>query len=534
MTAYSLKLPVFQLGREFKWAELRLPKGFPERGKAFVQLSPDAVLRIPHLDDAGILCMEGDPGPGLGYSSEDRILLLLHAYLERFLKPWLQGDLDGDFETEALNYWAIEVGRARSNTDPVREVWTVDLPPKKSRIRSGLLLMPNRILVAGDEQLLITSRLVQTVGPRTQQRIGVRVADIPISHALTPATWPQTLSDLDRLLKGRLTPAEYSKFQASRSRRGQSTHRLVLLRSDEAAFAYLLPHGPPVVLDVGQQKKTFPSPRKPLPLLVSRLDPSWMSGRDQHPEVAKRQTKHILVLGTGALGSPLVDHLAKAGLGRISVVDADSMSSANVGRHLLSAESIGQKKVAAVARRINSGYPATQVIPYAMSTAQWLTKNSLAGIDTVIDLTGEPEVRVEVERARQKHACPLLIGWMEPYVAAAHACLLPAGQLWLQGAEDPLFMLESVVWPKEVIQQVPGCSSRFQSYTAAAAAHAVALVAECALEMIDYAAEHPLPSVRSWIRGQPYLDKHWPGLVHKEWAQAAAPYDGLILTRPFP
>jgi hypothetical protein len=259
-----------------------------------------------------------------------------------------------------------------------------------------------------------------------------------------------------------------------------------------------------------------------------------MSGRDQHPEVAKRQTKHILVLGTGALGSPLVDHLAKAGLGRISVVDADSMSSANVGRHLLSAESIGQKKVAAVARRINSGYPATQVIPYAMSTAQWLTKNSLAGIDTVIDLTGEPEVRVEVERARQKHACPLLVGWMEPYVAAAHACLLPAGQLWLQGAEDPLFMLESVVWPKEVIQQVPGCSSRFQSYTAAAAAHAVALVAECALEMIDYAAEHPLPSVRSWIRGQPYLDKHWPGLVHKEWAQAAAPYDGLILTRPFP
>lgn len=532
--AYQLRLPPFLQGREFKWAELRLPKDFPENAKAFIQLSPDAVLCIPHLDSAGVLCMDGDPGPGLGYSIEERINFLLHAYLERFLKPWLNGDLDGDFEVEALNYWAIEVANARSKTDPVSGVWIVDPRPKKARIRNGLLLMPNRIIIAADEQLQITNRLVQSMGSLARQRIGVQVADIPISYTLTPTTWPRSMSDLDRILKGRLSPAEYSKFRFCRSRRSRSIHRVVLLRSTDVAFAYLLPNGPPTVLDTGRGKITVPPLRKPLPLITSRLDPDWTVGRDQHPEVSKRQAKHVLVLGAGALGSSIVDHLAKAGVGKISVVDADIISSANIGRHLLGAESIGHKKVNAIAHRINSGYPATEVIPHAVSTAEWLKRNSLASIDIVLDLTGEPEVRVQVEQARKNHLCPLLIGWMEPYVAAAHACILPAGHLWLQGAQDPLSELEAVTWPKEVLRQEPGCSSRFQSYTAVAAEHAVALVSECALEMIDNSAVSLEPIVRSWVRGQHYLDKHWSGLTHKEWAQAAIPYDGLTIIRQFP
>lgn len=535
VTAYQFRLPSFQNGREFQWAELRLPKGFPEYGKAFIQLSPDSVLRIPHLDRAGVLCIAGDPGPGLGYSPEDRIKFVLHGYMEQFLKPWLNGDLDGDFENEALNYWAIAVAKARSKNDAVRGVWTVDSPPIKARVRSGLLLIPNRIIIAADEKLRITNRLVQSMGPAAKQRVRVLVADIPISHAFTPLTWPRSMSDLERILQGRLPSGEYSRLQHSRSRRERGIYRVVLLRNTEVAFAYLLPGGPPTVLDVYRGKKASPSLHKPLPLMTSRLDPDWTVGRDQHPEISGRQAKHVLVLGCGALGSPIVDHIAKAGVGRISVVDADTMSSANIGRHLLGADSIGQNKVNAIAQRINSAYPATEVTPYAMSTAEWLKKNTLVDVDVVLDLTGEPDVRVQIEQVRLSYPCPLLIGWMEPYVAAAHACMLPAGQKWLKGAQDPLSCLEAVVWPSEVIRQEPGCSSRFQSYTAVAAEHAVALVAECALEMIDNSVAVTFDStVRSWVRGQRFLDKHWPGLTHKEWAKAACVHDGLILHRQFP
>jgi hypothetical protein len=126
-----------------------------------------------------------------------------------------------------------------------------------------------------------------------------------------------------------------------------------------------------------------------------------------------------------------------------------------------------------------------------MTAEQWLQENVLSDVDLVLDLTGEPDVRWHVEQARRRHPCPLLIGWMEPYVAAAHVCSLPIGAPWMQGATDPMGGLEAVTWPEEVIHQEPGCSSRFQSYTASAAAYAVALVVENVLKLIDGTTQVP-------------------------------------------
>lgn len=534
VAAYGLRLPSFPPGREFKWAQLRIPKGFPDHTKAIICLSPDAVLRVPHLDEAGILCIDDEPGPGSGYSPEDRVLALLHSYQEQFLDPWLRGGLDGDFEAEAINYWVIEVARHKCNGDPISAIWTVDQRPARALVRAGVLVLPHQIVIAADEQLPITNRLIDSLNKGECQRVGVQIADIPIAHTLTPHSWPRTAEALDQILRGRLAPDVYKKFAHATGRRGRGVHRVVLLRNADYAFAYLLPGGPATVVDHGKRKKTYPCPRRPLPLITHRLDPAWTVGRDQHPEVDARQGKNILVLGAGALGSPVIDHLAKAGVGFVTVVDHDSLSSANISRHLLGADSIGRKKVATVAQRTNLAYPATVVTPCAMTTQQWLQKNTLTRVDAVIDLTGEPGVRWHIEQARKVNPCPLLIGWMEPYVAAAHACLLPAGVRWMQGTADSLTALEAITWPDGVIRQEPGCSSRFQSYTAAAAAHAVALIAEKAIELIDGLDASAQAHVVSWVRGQAYLDKHSPGLALRDWAKSAGPHAGLILVRQFP
>ena len=104
----------------------------------------------------------------------------------------------------------------------------------------------------------------------------------------------------------------------------------------------------------------------------------------------------------------------------------------------------------------------------------------------------------------------------------------------MQGSTDSLTALEAVTWPDGVIRQEPGCSSRFQSYTAAAAAHAVALIAEKTIEMIDGLDASAQAHIASWVRGQVYLDKHWPGLALRDWAKSAASHAGLILVRQFP
>lgn len=529
--AYRLRLPTFPPGRAFSWAEIRVPRGFPDSAKANITLSQDAVLRIPHIDRYGDLCNDSEPGPGGGFSPEERVLSLLHGFQNQFLIPWLSGELDNHFEKEALNYWVIEVARHRANGNPISAVWTVDSRPARATVRSGVLLLPQQIVIAGDQQLPITNRLLDSLNKGKSQRIGVLIADIPIAHVFTPQTWPRTSNALHQILRARLRVDAYRKFTSSSSRRGRGIHRIVLLRTKDFSFAYLLPGGPATAVGPEERRKTYPCPRSPLPLTTDRLDPAWTVGRDQHSEVSDRQKKHALVLGAGALGSVIVDHLAKAGIGSISVVDGDFVSSANIGRHLLGTDSIGRKKAEAVAQRVNHSYASSAVMPYTMTAQQWLSKHTLSNVDIVLDLTGEPCVRREIEQARKSAPSPLLIGWMEPYVAAAHACILPTGYDWLVNGNDRLTELEAVTWPEEIIRQEPGCSSRFQSYTAAAAAHAVALIAEKAIDIIDGKHVCETPHISSWVRGQEFLDSHWQGLTHREWAKPAALHAGMILKR---
>jgi len=81
------------------------------------------------------------------------------------------------------------------------------------------------------------------------------------------------------------------------------------------------------------------------------------------------------------------------------------------------------------------------------------------------------------------------------------------------------------------MRQEPACSSEFQAYTSAAAAHAVALTAEAAIELLD--GQVQTSRIKSWVRGTHYLQKNYRNLELREWAAAAAPFDGVILGRAF-
>lgn len=110
-----------------------------------------------------------------------------------------------------------------------------------------------------------------------------------------------------------------------------------------------------------------------------------------------------------------------------------------------------------------------------------------------------------------------------------HACALLGGSSWFLTNIDPLEGAQAVTWPKDVIQQEPSCTSGFQSYTASAAAYAVSLVSETVLSLIDGDVQES--SIRSWVRGQEFLDNHYPGLELREWAHKAADLDGVLLSR---
>lgn len=526
--SFPLRLPTLPVGRDLAWARLELPKNFPERTSAAIRLPADTVLRVPHVGAEGVLCLAvGDPGPLSGASTEDRINQLIDSFHEEFLEPWCAGELDNDFVKEALNYWTIHCNRCASKYDAVRQLYTLNHRNSEPSIYEGTYLPKQHIVILGES--VLTQRFVASMG-KGHQLCRALVADVPISYALTPQTWPTTQDELERLLRARLGESRTRNFLLAQGRRDRSIHRIVVLRAPQCSFGFLLVGGPPAIVFRERSMRSYPT-LKMLPLVVERLDPEWTCGRDQHEEVPVRQRQHVLVVGAGALGSAVIEHLTKSGIGRLTIVDGDNLSAANIGRHSLGADAIGQSKARMLARHLSLRWPSCMFSAASCPIQHWLKKNDLSNVDLVLDLTGEPDVRLSLEFARKAFPRPLLIGWMEPFVAAAHACLLPNASPWMIDSTDRLQSLSAVEWPDDVVQNEPACSSRFQSYTSAAAVHAVALVTEAALDLLDGKIERP--TVRHWVRGQTFLDAHRSGLRLKSWANNAAPFDGVSMEAPY-
>jgi molybdopterin/thiamine biosynthesis adenylyltransferase len=71
--------------------------------------------------------------------------------------------------------------------------------------------------------------------------------------------------------------------------------------------------------------------------------------------------RQISIVGCGSFGSALADMLARAGVGRLTLIDPETLEIENVGRHMLTGADVGQAKVEALARRLREINPELEV-----------------------------------------------------------------------------------------------------------------------------------------------------------------------------
>ncbi|GAB3008576.1 hypothetical protein GCM10027051_06190 [Niabella terrae] len=73
----------------------------------------------------------------------------------------------------------------------------------------------------------------------------------------------------------------------------------------------------------------------------------------------------VLVVGAGGLGCPALQYLAAAGVGRIGIIDPDTVSLSNLHRQILySLSDLDRPKVSAAAARLREFYPELEVVTY--------------------------------------------------------------------------------------------------------------------------------------------------------------------------
>ena len=94
----------------------------------------------------------------------------------------------------------------------------------------------------------------------------------------------------------------------------------------------------------------------------------------------------ILVVGAGGLGSPALLYLAAAGIGRIGIIDDDSVDLSNLQRQVLHGTSaVGEAKVISAERRLNDLNPEVTIEAYEARLEVVNALDLIGGFDLVID-----------------------------------------------------------------------------------------------------------------------------------------------------
>lgn len=79
--------------------------------------------------------------------------------------------------------------------------------------------------------------------------------------------------------------------------------------------------------------------------------------------VDKLEAAHVMVFGVGGVGGYVVEALARAGVGKLTLVDADEVADSNRNRQIIALQStVGMPKVVVAAKRIADINPNCQVV----------------------------------------------------------------------------------------------------------------------------------------------------------------------------
>ena len=137
---------------------------------------------------------------------------------------------------------------------------------------------------------------------------------------------------------------------------------------------------------------------------------------------------HALIVGVGGLGNPVAQFLAAAGVGTLTLIDADRVDLTNLQRQILfDTGAVGRPKVEAAAARIAAVNPEVRVIQLADRVGLAALGPLAAAADVVADCTDNFATRHAVNRACVAAKKPLVSG----------AAIRFDGQIAVFDARDP-------------------------------------------------------------------------------------------------
>ncbi|MBK7878838.1 MAG: ThiF family adenylyltransferase [Planctomycetes bacterium] len=535
------RLNVCLAGSQGVQLDLLLDERFP-RTEPRVALVPGSVEGdVPHADSDGVLCLFPSTESFAITAPVDLVRVALQRAV-RLLEDTISKQIEGDLRTEFLSYWKHHT---TNSTPPVLSLLDSVQGTRPIRAWCG-----RSIYVVEESADAVTTYLRRRF-PEGGAGFETETAGLLwIERAPLPAEYPRTASDVLELASSTNETARKMLEDLVMS----APRRVVVI------LGVPTDHGPAfaaVVVDSPSRSNTpghrggdpltagFRPGRTPGSVIsqrffgrqplrraaVERIDPEWIHGRGADARVKRLQVARVAICGCGSVGAPVAIALAQAGVGEIVLIDPQVLATANTGRHVLGAESVGMNKAEALEQHLRRRFPHLKTIrSFAQRWDQAMRKapQEFATCDLIVSAIGDwsAEGALNEWHVRQGRRQPIVYGWTEAYACAGHAvAILAAGgclQCGLTEFGEP--MLRVTDWPAgPTVRQEPACGSTFQPYGPVELMYVTALVAELSLDCILGSVTES--TERLWAASDSHRQRAG-GVWSDEWRKLAA--DGLV------
>jgi molybdopterin/thiamine biosynthesis adenylyltransferase len=121
----------------------------------------------------------------------------------------------------------------------------------------------------------------------------------------------------------------------------------------------------------------------------------------------------VAIVGMGALGTVLANHMVRAGIGYVRLIDRDFVEMSNLQRQMLYDEEDAQQmapKAIAAANRLRQTNCLVEIEPHVTDLNRTNAEELLTGVDLILDGTDNFAVRFLINDVSVKHGIPWIYG----------------------------------------------------------------------------------------------------------------------------
>ncbi len=128
---------------------------------------------------------------------------------------------------------------------------------------------------------------------------------------------------------------------------------------------------------------------------------------------SRLSTSRVAIVGLGALGTSLANHMVRSGVGWIRLIDRDFVEESNLQRQMLFDEQDAQKslpKVVAAAEKLQAINSTIQIETHIADVNWNNAEELLTGVDLILDGTDNFAIRYLINDVSVKHKIPWIYG----------------------------------------------------------------------------------------------------------------------------